>query len=66
MKTFVITTIATEEQNVSIMPTDEQKGIVIETKELDDKTLSGRIYLNKEEAETLIFKIQEMIKYLNL
>lgn len=66
MKTFVKTTIETEEQNVSIMPTEEQKGIIIETKELDDETLNGRIYLNKQEAETLIIKIQEMIKYLEL
>ena len=66
MKTFVITTIATEEQNVSVMPTEDQKGIIIETKELDDKTLNGRMYLNKQEAETLIIKIQEMIKYLEL
>lgn len=66
MKTFVITTIATEEQNVSVMPTEEQKGIIIETIELDDKTLNGRMYLNKQEAETLIVKIQEMIKYLEL
>lgn len=66
MKPFVTTTIATEEQNVSVMPTDEQKGIIIETKELDETTLNGRMYLNKQEAETLILKIQEMIKYLEL
>lgn len=66
MKTFVKTTIATEEQNVSIMPTEDQKGIIIETRELDDKTLNGRTYLSKAEAETLILKIQEMIKYLEL
>lgn len=56
----------TEEQNVSILSTQEQDGIIIETKETDDKTLSGRTYLNKQEAETLILKIQEMIKYLEL
>ena len=66
MKTFITTTIATQEQNVSIMPTPEQNGVIIETRELDDKTLNGRTYLSKEEAETLILKIQEMIKYLNL
>lgn len=66
MKTFVKTTIETEEQNVSITPTEDQKGIIIETKELDDKTLNGRTYLSKAEAETLILKIQEMIKYLEL
>lgn len=66
MKTFVVTTIATEEQNVSVMPTEDQKGIILETKELDDKTFNGRTYLNKQEAEVLIVKIQEMLKYLEL
>jgi hypothetical protein len=66
MKVFIITTIATEEQNVSVMPTEDQIGLIIEAKELDEKTLSGRIYLNKDEAEALILKIQEMIKYLEL
>lgn len=66
MKPFVITKIETEEQSVSVMPTEDQKGIILETKELDDKTLNGRTYLNKQEAETVILKIQEMIKYLEL
>lgn len=66
MKIFVTTTIATEEQNVSVMPTEDRKGIIVETRELDDKTLNGRTYLNKREAETLILKIEEMIKYLEL
>jgi len=42
------------------------KQLQLETKELDDKTLNGRTYLSKAEAETLIIKIQEMIKYLEL
>lgn len=66
MKPFIITTIVTEEQNVSIMPTEDQKGIILQTKELDDTTTSDTIYLNKNEAEVLIIKIQEMIKYLEL
>ena len=66
MKPFVVTTITTDEQNVSVMSTEDQKGIIIETKEFDDKTLNGRMYLNKQEAETLITKIQGMIKYLEL
>lgn len=66
MKPFIITTIATEEQNLSIMPTEDQKGIILQTKELDDTTTSDTIYLNKNEAEVLIIKIQEMIKYLEL
>jgi hypothetical protein len=55
--------IATEEQNVSIYPTEEFNGIVVETKELDDKTLNGKLYLNKDEMELLILKMQEMMKY---
>jgi hypothetical protein len=57
------TVIATEEQNVEIYPTNEFDGIIIETKELDDKTLNGRLYLNKDEMEFLITKMQEMMKY---
>lgn len=43
------TVIATEEQNIAIYPAEEFDGIIIETKELDDKTLKGRLYLNKDE-----------------
>ena len=57
------TVIATEEQSVEIYPTNEFNGIIIETKELDDKTLNGRLYLNKDEMELLIIKMQEMMKY---
>ena len=57
------TVIATEEQNVQIYPTEGFDGIIIETKELDDKTLNGRLYLNKDEMELLIVKMQEMMKY---
>ena len=57
------TVISTEEQNVEIYPTEEFDGIIIETKELDDKTLNGRLYLNKDEMELLIIKMQEMMKY---
>lgn len=66
MKVFIVTTIATEEQNVSVMPDETQTGLVIETKELDDKTLNGRLYLNKGEAETLISIIKQTINYLDL
>ena len=59
------TVIATEEQSVEIYPTDEFNGIIIETKELDDKTLNGRLYLNKDEMELLIIKMQEMMKYVS-
>ena len=57
------TVISTEEQNVEIYPTEGFDGIIIETKELDDKTLNGRLYLNKDEMELLIIKMQEMMKY---
>lgn len=55
--------IATEEQNVSIYPTELFDGIVVETKELDE-TPSSKLYLNKDEAELLIGKIKEMMEYL--
>ena len=57
------TVIATEEQNVEIYPNEEFNGIVIEVKELDDKILNGRLYINKDEMELLIIKMQEMMKY---
>jgi len=49
------TVIATEEQNVSIYPTDEYDGIIVE--------LSGKLYLNKDEMELLIQKMVEMMNY---
>jgi hypothetical protein len=55
--------IATEEQNVEIFPTEEFNGIIVETKELDDKTGSPRLYLNKDEMELLILKMREMMEY---
>ena len=57
------TVIATEEQNVSIYPTEDYDGIIVETMELDDKTLSGKLYLNKDEMELLIQKMVEMMNY---
>ena len=57
------TVIATEEQNVEIYPNEEFNGIVIEVKELADKILNGRLYINKDEMELLIIKMQEMMKY---
>lgn len=56
-------TISTEEQNVDIYPNDAYNGIIVETKELDDKTESPRMYLNIDEMELLIVKMQEMMKY---
>ncbi len=57
------TVIATEEQNVEIYPTEGFDGIIVETRELDDKTLNGKLYLSKDEMELFIIKIQEMMKY---
>ena len=57
------TVIATEEQNVEIYPTEMFDGIIVEIRELDDKTLNGRLYLSKDEMELMIIKMQEMMKY---
>ena len=64
-KIWTKTVIATEEQYVDIYPTEGFDGIIVETKELDDKTLNGRLYLNKDEMEFLIIKMQEMMKYVS-
>jgi hypothetical protein len=55
------TVIVTKDQNVEIYPTEFFDGIIVETKE-DDK-LNGKLYLNKDEMDLLIIKIQEMMKY---
>ena len=55
-------TIATDEQNVEVYPTETFDGIIVETKELDGSG-SPRLYLNKDEMELLIIKMQEMMKY---
>lgn len=55
-------TIATEDQEVEIFPTEGFDGIIVETKELDGRG-SPRLYLNKDEMELLIIKMQEMMKY---
>jgi hypothetical protein len=55
--------IATEEQIVEIYPMETYNGIIVETKELDDPAGNSRLYLNKDEMELLIIKMQEMMKY---
>ena len=55
--------IATEEQNVEIFPTEGFDGIIIQTKELNDKTYSPRLYLTEDEMELLISKMREMMEY---
>ena len=54
--------IATEEQDVTVRPTDENDGIIVETKE-PDGTGSPRLYLNRDEMECLIAKMKEMMDY---
>jgi hypothetical protein len=54
--------ISTEEQKVEVYPTETFDGIIVETKELDGSG-SPRLYLNKDEMEFLITKMQEMMKY---
>jgi hypothetical protein len=56
-------TISTEEQDVSIYPTEGFDGIIVETKEMDGKTQSPRMYLNEDEMELLISKMREMMNY---
>jgi hypothetical protein len=56
------TTISTEEQDVSVYPTETYDGIIVETKELDG-TDSPRLYLNLDEMELLITKMREMMEY---
>jgi hypothetical protein len=55
--------ISTEEQNVEIYPTETFDGIILETKDLDDKTGNPRMYLNREEMVLLIQKMNEMMDY---
>jgi hypothetical protein len=62
-KVWYKSVIATEDQNVEIFPTEGFDGIIIQTRELDDKTYSPRLYLNKEEMQILIVKMQEMMDY---
>lgn len=64
MKIWNKTIISTAEQNVEVYPTESFDGIIIETKELDGLTGSPRLYLNRDEMELLIIKMQEMMKYI--
>jgi hypothetical protein len=62
-KVWYKATISTDEQDVSIYPTEEFDGIIVETKEMDGKTQSPRMYLNENEMELLISKMREMMNY---
>jgi hypothetical protein len=56
-------TISMAEQDVTIFPGEGFDHIVIQTKEIDEKTPGTRLYINAEEAEFLILKMREMINY---
>lgn len=56
--------IATEEQNVEIYPSEGFDGIVVEAKELDDKTSNPKLYLSEKEMEFLILKMREAMSYI--
>lgn len=53
----------TDEQNVEIYPNETFHGIILETKEFDGSNIS-RLYLNKDEMQLLILKMNEMMNYL--
>ena len=55
--------IPTEEQSVEIYPDEFFSGIIVETKELEDKTTSQKLYFNKDEMELIIDKMREMMDY---
>ena len=57
------TVIVTEDQDVSIYPTEQFDGIIVETRELDGDPFTSRLYLNRDEMELLIIKMQEMMNY---
>jgi hypothetical protein len=61
-KVWYQTVVSTEDQNIEIFPNETFDGIIVKTKELD-RSLSHTLYLNKEEMEFLIAKMQEMMKY---
>jgi hypothetical protein len=55
--------ITTDEQEVSVYPTENFDGIIVETKELEFQ-VSSRMYLNKDEMELLIVKMRHMMEYI--
>ena len=57
------TVIVTQDQDVSIYPTEQFDGIIVETRELDGDPFTSRMYLNRDEMELLIIKMQEMMNY---
>lgn len=56
------TVIAMGEQDVEIYPTEMFDGIIVEVKELNGAK-SERLYLDENEMNILVQKMQEMMKY---
>lgn len=65
MKTKIwnMSTIATEEQNIEIYPNEMNDGIIVEIKEANCKKTNARLYLNKEQMELFINRMNEMMDY---
>jgi hypothetical protein len=61
-KVWYKTEIVTDIQFVSIYPTEEYDGIVLETSEMDNSSVS-RLYLHEKEMVLLIIKMREMMEY---
>jgi hypothetical protein len=57
--------ITTEEQDVSVYPTENFDSIIVETKESVGGE-SSRLYLNKDEMELLIVKMREIMEHVNM
>ena len=62
-KVWHMVTIATEEQNVKIYPTDLYDGIIVSTEERSGTSSYAKLYLNEDEMEMLIIKMTEMMEY---
>jgi hypothetical protein len=62
-KVWHMVTIATEEQNVKIYPTDLYDGIIVSTEERSGTSHYAKLFLNEDEMEMLIIKMREMMEY---
>ena len=60
-----MTTISTELQNILIYPEEMYEGIIVEIQELEDRKVSSRLYINKDEMELFIDRMQGMMNYVN-
>ena len=55
--------VSTEEQEVTIAPTEKNDGIMIRTEEVDGSG-NPQLYLIRDEMEFIILKMREMMDYL--